>query len=353
MIERYARTAAPSTLVLTRANIAALMTRADDVAAAEEAFVAVAEGRALSPTPLHIPADGGGFHAKGALLRTSDGNAFAVLKLNGNFPNNPAAGLPTIQGAILLSDATNGCLLAIMDSIEVTLRRTAAATVLAARHLARRGRANLTICGCGDQGRAQLEALAHDVRLDHVFAWDASEDAHKAFAAEMSAKLQLEISPVADLHDAARRSDIIVTCTTARAPFLMVEHVRPGAFIAAVGADSHDKSEIAPALMARAKVVVDVLDQCLAIGDLHHAVAAGVMSPQQVHATLADVASARKPGRTSDGEITLFDSTGTAVQDAAAAIRIYERAKAQNMGLSRRFGDSPTDMELRHETCTD
>lgn len=353
MIERDARGATPATLVLTRADIAALMTRADDVAAAEEAFTALAEGRALSPAPLHIPADGGGFHAKGALLRARGGKAYVALKLNGNFPGNPASGLPTIQGAILLSDAANGCLLAIMDSIEVTLRRTAAATVLAARHLARPDTITLTICGCGDQGRAQLEALAHDRKLDRVFAWDASANARETFAREMSAKLRLESSPAASLGDAARQSEIIITCTTARAPFLAPEHVRPGTFIAAVGADSHDKSEIAPALMARAKVVVDVLDQCLAIGDLHHAVGAGVMTAQGVHATLADIVSARKPGRISNDEITLFDSTGTAVQDAAAAIRIYERAKAQNKGLACRFGDAPAPTELTYEACTD
>ena len=347
-------TPAPATLVLTRADIATLMTRADDLAAAEEAFIALAQGRALSPPPLHIPADGGGFHAKGARLQARDGKAYAALKLNGNFPGNPASRLPTIQGAILLSNAANGCLLAIMDSIEVTLRRTAAATVLAARYLATGDAATLTICGCGDQGRAQLEALAHDRKLNRVFAWDASAGARETFASEMSARLRLEILPTADLRDAARQSDVIVTCTTARAPFLSAEHVRPGTFIAAVGADSHDKSEIAPALMARGKVVVDVLDQCLAIGDLHHAVSAGVMTAQDVHATLADIASARKPGRTGDDEITLFDSTGTAVQDVAAAIRIYERAKAQNLGLSRRFGDAPTtDTELTYEACTD
>jgi len=247
------RTTAPPTLVLTRADIARVMSRADDVTAAEDAFLALAEGRALSPPPLHIPADGGGFHAKGARLQTRDGRVFATLKLNGNFPGNPALGLPTIQGAILLSDAANGCLLAIMDSIEVTLRRTAAATVLAARCLARRNATTVTICGCGDQGRAQLEALANDRRIGRVFAWDVSGNARERFASEMSAKLQVDVCPATDLHDAACKSDIIVACTTARAPFLTLDHVRPGTFIAAVGADSHDKSEIAPALMARAK----------------------------------------------------------------------------------------------------
>lgn len=338
---------APATLVLTRADIVELMRLGDYRAAAVDAFKAMAEGRALSPPPLHIAADGGGFHAKGAHLRTHHGD-YVALKLNGNFPRNPQqTGLPTIQGAILLSDAANGALLAVMDSIEVTLRRTAAATALAARFLARPDARTITICGCGDQGRAQLAALADELELTHVFAWDIDAVAARNFVGEMSPKFRFHVERAENLADATRRSDVIVCCTTGRAPFLDVDHVRPGAFVAAVGADSHDKSELTPQLMARGKLVVDVLEQCRSIGDLHHAIAAGAMAPEDVVATLAELAAGQKPGRTTDDEITIFDSTGTAVQDAAAAIRIYERAKATRLGLVCHFGELPA----RRQEC--
>ncbi len=332
---------APPTFVLTRADIAELMTLGDYRAAATEAFRAMAEGRALSPPPLHIPADGGGFHAKGARLRTHCGD-YVALKLNGNFPRNPQqTGLPTIQGAIFLCDAANGALCAVMDSIEVTLRRTAAATALAAHHLARPDAATIAICGCGEQGRAQLAALADELQLTHVFAWDVDAAAAEDFVDEMTPKLRCRIERAENLADATRRSDVIVACTTARTPYLDVNHVRPGAFVAAVGADSHDKSELTPQLMVRGKVIVDVLEQCRSIGDLHHAIAAGVVAAEDVFATLAELAAGQKPGRTTDDEITIFDSTGMAVQDAAAAIRIYERAKAGRIGLVRHFGELP------------
>lgn len=338
---------APPTLVLTRADIAALMTLSDYRAAAEEAFKAQAEGRGHAPAPLHIGVENGGFHAKGARLRTERGDYVAV-KLNGNFPGNPEGnGLPTIQGAIILSDAANGCLLAIMDSIEVTLRRTAAASALAACHLARQGSATLTICGAGDQGRAQLEALAHELKLTHVFVWDINRATSNAFVTDMATKIDAKIERADDLAPAARRSDVIVTCTTARGAFLDIDHVRPGTFIAAVGADSHDKSELTPALMARGKIIVDVLEQCLAMGDLHHAVKAGAMSARDVHATLAEIVAGTKPGRISEADITIFDSTGTATQDVAAALRIFERAKTQAAGLVRHFGDAPSK-EMNH-----
>lgn len=330
---------APPVLVLARADIAELMTLADYRASSEEAFKAVATGRATVAAPMHIPADDGGFHAKGAAYRATDGAAYAAVKVNGNFPRNPLRnGLPTIQGAIVLSSADDGTLLAIMDSIEVTLRRTAAASALAARYLARRAATTLTLCGCGEQARVQIAAMHDEFPLRRAYAWDVDPRAAAAFAREMSSQLNLEVLCVKDLAAATRTSDLIVTCTTSRLPFLGEADVRPGTFIAAVGADSPDKSELAPQLMAQARVVVDLLEQCLSMGDLHHAVAAGVMAAGDVHATLSELAASQKPGRVDDDEITIFDSTGTAIQDVAAAVRIYEHAKARRSGLVYHFG---------------
>ena len=316
--------APPRSLILTRTDIAALMRPADWLAAAETAFRATGEGRAEAPPPLAIRGTDGVFHAKGAALRGE--RAYVALKLNGNFPGNPKQlGLPTIQGAIMLCDGESGAVLAIMDSIEVTLRRTAAATALAARHLARPDAASVLICGCGAQGAAQLEALRDVLPLSRCVAWDRDSERASAFAgAEASG----------DLAAAALASDIIVTCTTSHRPFLDRFMVRPGTFVAAVGADSPEKSEITPALMVGAKVVADLLDQCIAMGDLHHAVAAGAMTRDTVHAELAQLVTGARPGRTSADEIIVFDSTGTGLQDVAAAAMIYERAAADGPWLS-------------------
>lgn len=321
-----------STLLLARGDIRALMTPRDYFDAVTQAFRAGKEGRAVSPPPLHIQAEGGGFHAKGAWL--GGRRPFVAVKVNGNFPGNPErCGLPTIQGAILLCDAVDGSVLAILDSIEVTIMRTAAASALAAHHLARKDASVLGVCGCGGQARAQAAALADVVEFRHGYAADIAPGKAARFAAEMSQALGFPIEAVADARQAARKSDVIVTCTTARAPILGDTDVAPGAFIAAVGADNHDKSEIAPALMARAKVVVDALEQCLAIGDLHQAVKAGAMTAAGVYADLGDIVIGAKPGRTRDDEVIVFDSTGTALQDAASAALIYERASAAGKGM--------------------
>lgn len=318
-------------LLLSRNDVAALMAPGDYLSAVENAFRAAKGVGAEAPPPMHIPGKGGGFHAKGAAI---DGaRHYVAVKLNGNFPGNPERNaLPTIQGAILLSDGDNGALLAILDSIEITLRRTAAASALAARRLARAESQTLAICGCGDQGRAQAEALAAMFPFRRAACWDVDADKAAAFATAMTAALGFPFDAVGSVADAARDADIIVTCTTARAPFLRREHVKRGAFIAAVGADNPEKNEIAPGLMGDARVVADSIPQCMAMGDLHHALKAGVMTRDGVHADLAEIVTGDKLGRTDEAQIFVFDSTGLALQDVASAALAYERASNRARG---------------------
>lgn len=322
----------PDVLILSRRDIAALMRPRDYLEAVEAGFLAAATGRADTPAPMHMTAEGGAFHAKGSALAGDD--AIVALKLNGNFPGNPQArGLPTIQGAILLCDAETGSLLAVMDSIEITLRRTAAASALAARLFASPDAHTLTICGCGDQGRAHAEAMSQVREFTCGFAWDSDRDKAERFAKEMSAALGFEFSAVDDLASAARASDVIATCTTARTSFLGPDDVSPGAFVAAVGADNPDKTEIAPALMAKARIVADVAGQCAQMGDLRAAVAAGVMAPDGIYAELGEVLAGKAKGRVSEEDIYIFDSTGAAFQDAASARIAYRRAMETGAGL--------------------
>jgi ornithine cyclodeaminase/alanine dehydrogenase-like protein (mu-crystallin family) len=324
-------------LLIDRRTISNLMRPADYLEAVETGFGSHARGQAETPPPMHIHGVDGGFHAKGAAL--GGDVPYAALKLNGNFPHNPKRNnLPTIQGAILLCDATNGALLAILDSIEITVRRTAAATALAARYLATSGAGCLAICGCGGQALAQAEAIA-DVRpINSIAVWDIDQKSASEFATRSSDLLRLPCNVAPSLEAATRDADIIVTCTTATAPFLEPAHVKAGAFIAAVGADSPSKSEITPGLMGRARVFVDVLDQCLAMGDLRHAVAAGAMRADDVVAELGAVVTGAHPGRASASDIIVFDSTGAAFQDAASAALAYERARSAGAGSAVQLG---------------
>ena len=322
-----------ATLLIARSEVASLLGLAECIDAVEEAFRLYAQGMSLQPGVLETLTGDGGFHIKAAGLKLS-GVSYYAAKVNANFPlNGERFGLPTIQGVVVLSDAERGRPLAIMDSMELTALRTAAATGVAARHLARPDSKVATVCGCGVQGRVQLRALAKVLRFEKVYGFDADAARAESFVCGVSDELGVEAEAASDLRQAAGESDVCVTCTPSRRPVLMREDVRPGTFVAAVGADNPLKQELDPALMASGKIVVDILEQCAAIGDLHHALAAGAVTEGDVYAELGEIVAGRKPGRTSEEEIVIFDSTGTALQDVAAAALIYERALRAGVGV--------------------
>jgi alanine dehydrogenase len=318
----------PPSLLLSRHDVRALLDVDSCIAAVESAFVAAAAGATLPAGALGTHAADGGFHVKAAGLTRE--RAYYVAKINANFPANPSRhGLPTIQGVVALFDATDGMLLALMDSMEITTLRTAAATAVEAKHLARTDARTVAILGCGVQGRSQLRALARVRPIERVHAWDGVPEVAVAYSREMSLELGCPVVATERYRDVVGRCDAVITSTASRFPLLGTDDVSAGTFVAGVGADNEHKQELAPELMARSTVVVDDLDQCARIGDLHHALVAGAMRRDDVHAELADVVSGRRAGRGSADEITVFDSTGTALEDVAAAAVVYERAVAR------------------------
>jgi len=326
------------TLLLSRQDVERLLTPETCIAAVEDAFRQLAEGDVPPPGILGMHAGDGSFHVKASFL-TLD-RPYLAAKLNANFPQNGKRHcLPTIQGVVVLCDAANGLPLAVMDSMAITALRTAAATAVAAKYLAPQHCDAALICGCGGQGAAQLRALLQVRRPARVYAYDQDCEKARLFASRWEAELPIEVSAVPDLGEAAAASRIIVTCTTAQRYFITRDMVKPGTFVAAVGADNENKQEIEPALMASATVVTDLTDQACKIGDLHHAIDVGAMTREQVHAELGEVVSGRKRGRTNAAEIVVFDSTGTGLQDVAAAVATYRKAIDVRVGGRFAFGE--------------
>jgi alanine dehydrogenase len=299
--------------------------------AVERAFASRGTGKPQPGGVLGIHADHGGFHIKAAALSASSG--LLAAKLNANFPQNRAEfGLPTIQGVVIVSDVRNGSLRALVESGSLTRLRTAAASAVAIRHLANAGANELVMVGCGVQAFDQVR-FARAVRpLQRVWAHDLDATAAGALAERLERELGVEARVATDLHAACATSAIIITCTTSRTAFLKDADVASGAVVIAAGADSETKHEIEPALMARAKVVTDDSAQCAQIGDLHHAIAAGAMRIDQVHAELGAVVARTRPGRTSADERFVFDSTGTPIQDAAAVELLLEASERDGTG---------------------
>jgi alanine dehydrogenase len=317
-------------LLLTRSDVAQLLDLDSCISAVEAAFRLHGEGGAHTGVlSMHVP--GGAFHIKAGALHL--GRHYFAAKTNANFPNNPTAhSLPTVQGVIVLADADVGTPLAILDSMEITTLRTGAATAVAAKYLAREDASTVAIIGCGIQGWVQLRSVCRVRRLTAARVYDRDRRRAEELARALGPELGLTIEVAADPAAAARGSDIVVTCTSSREPILGRGDVAPGTFVAAVGADNPEKQEIAPALLAASRVVVDVLDQAATLGDLHHAIAAGAMRREDVAAELGQIVAGRASVPPNGRDVIVFDSTGMALQDVAAAAAVYERAQASGRG---------------------
>jgi alanine dehydrogenase len=316
---------APAVLLLSRSAISKLATTRDYLAAMQTAFGDLAEGRFEVPAVAHVPGVGGMFHIKSAQRAGSPTRA--AIKVNGNFPGNAQRHLPTIQGFVALLDAESGCVLSLMDSIEITARRTAATTALAAKYLARPESRTLGMVGCGVQALYHVEALRDVLPIESIQFCDPRDEAAGAFGARMG-QLGLSARRVGDPGTAARGADIVVTVTTSTRPVLGLADVGPGTFVAGVGADNPSKHELAPDLLQASRVIVDSVTQAATMGDLHHAIAADVMQATDIDGELVELVAGRMAGRTRGDERWLFDSTGLSIQDLAAAAMLYQRAQA-------------------------
>ena len=324
--------------LLTKSDVERLLDIRSCIDGVENAFRLKGEGRPSPGGVLGVHVAGGGFHAKAALLELS--RPYFAAKINANFPANPLTrGLPTIQGVLVLFDASNGRPLAVMDSMAITTLRTAAASAVAANFLARREAHTATFVGCGVQARAHVAAISAVRELERAFVFDLDEAKAITFARETQTLHAFEIVVATDLGKATRNSDIVVTTTSAKRAFLGRDHLSSGAFVAAVGADNEHKQEIEVDLLRTSVIIADDLEQSATIGDLHHALDAGVVTRREVRATLDVVVAGVKPGRISKDEIIIFDSTGMAIEDVAAGSIVFERALDEGAGLTVQLGD--------------
>jgi alanine dehydrogenase len=334
-------------LLLTRKDVVDLLSIDDCIAGVEQAFRLHGEGKVFSPGILGTHMKNGGFHIKTGVLEYA--RPYFVAKINANFPGNPKRnGLPMIQGIIAVSDAVDGRLLALIDSIQITILRTGAATAVAAKHLALADASAVTICGCGNQGRISLQTLMRVRELKAVYAFDIDESLARRLSFDFAS--QLNVIPVSKelLSAALKSSKIVVTCTPSKQPFIAAEDIAPGTFIAAVGADSEEKQELSPDLLVASKIVADVAQQSATIGELHHAIVEKKLTIAAVHAELGMIVAGKTAGRECEKEIIVFDSTGMALQDAAAASIVYENALARQIGTAFSFDESFSSESLKN-----
>jgi alanine dehydrogenase len=294
--------------VLSGADVERAVSPQRALEAVREAFVAYAHGDWTMPPKVYVPAyPAGDFRAMPAL-----GAGHALLKWVTSFPGNPAHGLPTVTGLVLVSDSTNGMLQAALDAAAVTALRTGAAAVLAAETLGREGTA--AVIGAGVNGRAAARTFL--AREREVLLYDVDSERAAAAADELGAKTATR--------EEALGADVVVTVTPGKAVVYEEGSLRPGQHVSLMGADGPGKAEIAVGEMARVRMFCDDWEQASHNGDLAHAVEADVLDRRDV-TQLGDVLAGNARGRESDDEITAFDSTGLAIQDLAIALAALER----------------------------
>jgi alanine dehydrogenase len=291
--------------------------RAVDVV--RDAFVAYARGEWSMPPKVYVPAyPAGDFRAMPAL-----GGGFALLKWVTSFPGNPELGLPTVTGLVLVSDASNGMPVAVLDAGSVTALRTGAAAVLAAETLGREDAETAAVIGAGVNGRATARTFV--ARGRSVSIWDVDLDRAETVAVELGAE-------VAESRDVALAADLVVTVTPGHEVLFRAGSLRAGQHVSLMGADGPGKAEIAVEELARVRVFCDDWEQASHNGDLVHAVEAGAITRDDV-IQLGDVLAGQAHGRQSPDDITIFDSTGLAIQDLAMARAALERVSELNVPM--------------------
>jgi ornithine cyclodeaminase/alanine dehydrogenase-like protein (mu-crystallin family) len=298
--------------VFSARSVEAAVSPTRAVEAVREAFVAYAQGEWTMPPKVYVPAyPAGDFRAMPAL-----GAGHALLKWVTSFPGNPARGLPTVTGLVLLSDASNGSLVAVLDAGAVTALRTGAAAVLAAETLGRRDAETAAVIGAGVNGSSVAKTFLERGR--RVMLWDVDEHRARATADELGAD-------VASSREEALAADLVATVTPGHEIVFVEGSLQPGQHVSLMGADGPGKAEIAIDELAHTRVFCDDWVQASHNGDLVNAVEAGKTTREDV-TQLGDVLSGSAPGRQSPDDITSFDSTGLAIQDLAIALAAMEHA---------------------------
>jgi ornithine cyclodeaminase len=295
----------------------------------EAAFRSLAtEAVAMPPIlRLDIPEHAGEVDVKTAYLPRFD--SFAI-KVSPGFFNNPSLGLPSLNGLMLVLSARTGLTEAVLlDNGYLTAVRTAAAGAVAARWLAKKTATRVAIIGAGEQARLQLSALMLVRKIDHVSVWARDPQRAARFAKETEG-VQCEVAD--SVSQALRHADIAITTTPSREPLIHARDLHPGLHITAMGSDAEHKNELAPDIFTAARYICDRVQQTRVLGELHHAIEAGVVTADQAFAELGQVIAGQAPGRTDDADITVCDLTGTGAQDTAIAALAIARAKAVGAG---------------------
>jgi alanine dehydrogenase len=330
-----------NTLILSARDVRSILAKLsmkEAVRAVELAFAQHASGAALMPPKVYLSLEAyaGDFRAMPSFIAASEagGPAAAGVKWVNSHPENPARfGLPCVMGVYVLSDPATALPLAVLDATVLTAARTAAAAAVASRWLAKPSPRSIGFVGAGVQARWMIDAHAEIYgHALEIVAADVRPEAAEAFVKEHceARGLRARVGSVAE----AAGCDLVCTSTPGRTPVVKREWIKPGAHINAMGADGPGKQELEPSILAEAVVVIDEHHQATHSGEINVPLAQGVYREEQLFGTLGELILGRKKLERREGTVTIFDSTGLAIQDVALARVLYAAAREQGIGTS-------------------
>jgi alanine dehydrogenase len=253
----------------------------------------------------------------------------AGTKIVNVHPQNQKKGLPSVMAVIVLNDPKTGMPLALMDGTWITALRTGAASAVATKYLSRKDAKTLGVVGAGFQAITQIAAISKVRRLKEILVYDIREEAIERLA-RVLAKERIKIKK--GRLEVICQKDILVTATPSREPVVKKEWIKPGVHINAIGADAPGKEELDPDILKGSKIVVDSWEQASHSGEINVPLAKGLIKKEDIYGELGEIVSGKKPGREREEEITIFDSTGLAIQDLYTASLVYKEAKRKKIG---------------------
>ena len=317
---------------LTGEDVERLLEMRKVITAVEEAFREHGLGRVEMPPKVYLYFPEGDLRAMPAYIPSLEKAGVKVVNVH---PGNPSRGLPTVMATYVLVSPDTGAPLAVMNATYLTDARTGAAGAVAAKYLARSDSRSLGLVGAGRQAKTQLLATAQVFDLERVLVASRTRSSAERFAAEMGQRLGIDVI-ACDVREACG-ADIIATTTPSRKPVVKDGWIAEGTHINAIGADAPGKQELDPKILRRAKIVVDAWEQAKHSGEINVPLRNRLLFREDIYAELGEVVAGKKPGRESDEEITIFDSTGLAIQDVAAATLAYEHAVETRVGRRLEF----------------
>jgi len=319
------------TLILDGKTVEKLAGIKESINAVERAFKLLGKGKTNMPSKLYLPLTefDGDFRAMPAWV---SGMKNCGIKWVNVHPRNRQKGLPTVMALVVLNDPKTGFPVCIMDATCLSALRTGASGGVAAKYLARSDSKTVSLIGCGVQAKTQLLALCEIFSIEKVKVWGPKPNEAKEFVRGLKKLRGTKIEVNSTVKACVEASDIIVTTTPSRKPIIRLEWVKKGAHINAIGADAKGKQELDPRILKRAKIVVDDMKQASHSGEINVPIRKGKLSRKDIYAGIGEIVTRRKKGRTKNTEITVFDSTGLAVQDIAVANLIYRRARRLKKG---------------------